>query len=490
MSIRRRCVVAGMMLTTAGLGVVQADLAHLATRVPDTANAIMLVNVREVMASPMAKSGNWEEERQKARGAGVTAAPPTADWFMMAAELDYEFMHPLWEVAAAYMPQRLTMEEVAKISGGRLDSLAGAKAVERPNDSYVVAFGPRFVGAMSPANRKNVMRWVRESRSKKAPDLSPYLAAALAAADDDVNHIVLAFDLENVLAPDEMKAGLKDSKALADSGVDQESAARIMAGIRGARLEIEIQEEAGARFRVDFDKNPASLAPAAKGLLMEVLSEHGVRVESPGQWATSIEPKSIMFEGQMSPSGLRRVFSLLDGPVGPWSAPPESGADYTPGDQPGAEATRRYFQQVIEYLNDLFIDNRAQPQSWYQVRVWVERYARQIEDLDRTGVDPDAVGFADDVAMRLREIVHVVQQAEGTANAREAMVGVGGGRGRYVRYGPYAFYEKPYAVRDRAVIQADEGIKAMRNTDVIVEDIRAISAQTRQLLTGRYGGKF
>ena len=131
----------------------------------------------------------------------MIALPEGIEWYLLAAEMDFEFMQPLWEVAVAYLPEGLTMKEVAEHSGGRLDRLAGSQAVERPNDSYVVSFGPRVVGAMSPANRPNVIRWVRESKVRKAAELSPFLNEAVDAAGDAANQLVIAFDLTGLLAP-------------------------------------------------------------------------------------------------------------------------------------------------------------------------------------------------------------------------------------------------------------------------------------------------
>ena len=114
-----------------------AQLPQLVTRVPETANSIAIINAQAV---------------RSAGGADVLSLPAGIQWYLQAAEMDFEYMQPLWEVAVAYVPDGLRMQDVAERSGGRLDRLAGSQAVERPNDSYVVSFGPRVVGAMSPAN--------------------------------------------------------------------------------------------------------------------------------------------------------------------------------------------------------------------------------------------------------------------------------------------------------------------------------------------------
>ena len=149
-----------------------AQLRQLATRVPANSNAIVVVDVQRVLSSPLAQESRWSAGRRNAARSGMLGLPPEVDWFLMAADIDYEFFEPVWEIAAAYVPNAPGMQEIADHSGGRIDRLAGSNAVQRPNDSYVVALGPRILGARSPANRQQVIRWIRESRTKQQPDLS------------------------------------------------------------------------------------------------------------------------------------------------------------------------------------------------------------------------------------------------------------------------------------------------------------------------------
>ncbi len=467
---RVSCLCLAVVLHLAVGPIASAQLPRLATRVPPTANAIAIVNA------------------QAARGpaaASVIALPEGIEWYLLAAEMDFEFMQPLWEVATAYLPEGLTMKEVAEHSGGRLDKLAGSQAVERPNDSYVVSFGPRLVGAMSPANRPNVIRWVREAKVRKASELSPFLNEAVDAAADAANQLVIAFDLAGLLAPAEVAFALESSRALADAGVDVDEAAPIVAGIVGVRLEVELKNSAQARLRLAFNDDPSPLAEVAGPLLVEILTKRGAHIKSLPGWKVRIDGEAIILEGQLSPGGLRRVHSLLSGPVGPWTEPAN---DYPTPENAMAEASRAYFQSVTGYLNDLFFDG-DRPQSMYQISVWVERYARKIEDLNTTGVDPDLKSYASDAVMSLREIGSVVERSQSRSDLREATM-YNSGRSRYGRYGAYGWFEKSYVTRDRALIRTDEALRGLRGSEVIVDDLHALTSQTRKTMTDRYGIEF
>ena len=197
--------------------------------------------------------------------------------------------------------------------------LAGSNAVERPNDSYVVAFGPKILAAMSPANRQNVTRWVRESKVKKAANLSPYLAQAVAVAETGPAQIVLAFDLGGVLAPAEVSHALAKSPMTA-ANIDPNEAATLIGGILGLRLDIEWGTPIHGRLLIEFPQQPDLLAQVAKPLLLEILAKRGVHVAALAQWTVSSRSQAIVLEGDMSSSGLRRVASIFSGPAGPWTS--------------------------------------------------------------------------------------------------------------------------------------------------------------------------
>ena len=325
-----------------------AQLQQLVTKVPRTANAVAVVNAKAILSDPSLFGGNLNSS-------GLTQLPAGIEWYLAAAEMDYEYMQPLWEVAVAYMPNKLTMDQVAARSGGRPDRLAGSDAVERPNDSYVVSFGPRVIGAMSPANRQNVIRWVRESKVKKTPDLSPYLIGAIETAEQGPDQVMLAFELTGVFAPEEVAQALAKSKAATDAGIDIDQAAKIIASIVGMRLDVTLGNSHQGRLTLGFQEDPALLVPAVQPLLVEILSKHGAQVDALAKWTATSETQAIVLSGELSPGGLRRVVSLLSGPVGPWSSTKsQTTAQTTTPESVMGEASQKYFQAVTGYLDDLF----------------------------------------------------------------------------------------------------------------------------------------
>ncbi|NOY42167.1 MAG: hypothetical protein GXP26_10065 [Planctomycetes bacterium] len=466
---------------------VHAQLEQLANRIPETANALVVIRAKDAYASPFARAQSWDQQQgQHAHRDGMIDLPAGADNLLMAAELDFEFMQPLWEVAVAHVRQMPTMKEVAARCGGRLDRLAGAQAVERPNDSFVVALGPKVIGAMSPANRQQVIRWVRKSRSRKKPALSPYLTDTLRIADDHANHIVMALDLHDILAPAEVTSELAKEKSLLGKAADLGAISKVIASIRGIRLEVELQNPPQGHLSLDFNQDAAILDKLAKPLLLNILAKYGAGIDEIKGWKVQSKGKSITLQGELSQSGLRRVLSLLSGPVGPMAsvATPEGAST----SDTIAEASQRYFQSVTNYLNDLFASN-FRPQSLYQAKVWINRYARKIDDLDDHQVDEEVVAFGLDVVDALNEIVSILDRSEMRSDLREANL-YESGRRRYARYGAYDYVEKSYVARDRQLVQADEASRGLQDTQVIVDDLRRLSAEIRKIMTKRYDRQF
>ncbi len=462
--------------------IAHAQLEQLANRVPVSANAFVVINVKSAYSSPLSRAQNWGQESLEAQRAGMIALPEEAELFLMAAEIDFEFMHPLWEIAVAHVRQMPSMQEIATRSGGRLDHFAGTDAVERPNDSFVVRLGPRVIGAMAPANRQQVARWIRDSRLRKSPELSPYLAETFKAANNPKNHVVLALELQGLLAPAEVADKLaKKYHSLLDDSANVTALSEIIAGIRGICLEVQLRSPAQARLSIDFDQDAEILAEIVKPLLMHVLAKNGAGIDDIQDWKVSPQGKSIAFEGKLSQSGLLRVFSVLSSPVGPLAASAVSGSS---SEKAAAKSSQQYFQTVTNYLNDLFFSERR-PSSLHQVKTWIQRYARKIEDLDNYQVDKEVIAFGRETVDSLQEIVRVLDRAEMRSDLRESNM-YNFGRRRYGRYGANDYFEKSYVRRDRELIQADETGRGLVAAQEIVEQLRELSAQTRQTMTQRY----
>jgi hypothetical protein len=260
----------------------RAQFESLAASVPSSANAIALVDVKRLFAAPLAAKEGWKDKYDRAFASGLCAIPPYTDRLILAAEFDYEHLQPKWELAVAELADTRTAAMIARTSKGVLDPIGKLPAVAIRDDSYVVELGGKRLGAMAPANRQAVARWLREIQSRTAPILSSYLKGSLTASEK--SQIVIAFDLEDAVPPEVIRAKLSKSETLAAKKVDLDAAAKALATLRGLALEVAVTEEAYRPFR-DAEATPpltcaAASAPAARAAL-------AVRRQSSGRAATS-----------------------------------------------------------------------------------------------------------------------------------------------------------------------------------------------------------
>src|SRR5438270_5278770 len=153
----RRWVWRIMIASGLALLVVQpasAQFRELVTKLPKSANSVMLLNVTKAVNSPMGVREGWKKKIEKSYDAGLIRVPPQATKYVIASQLDLEFMEPIWTAAIVELSEAVSLPKVAERRRGTLDSIESLAAVALPNDTYLVRFALTTVGAMQPANRQ------------------------------------------------------------------------------------------------------------------------------------------------------------------------------------------------------------------------------------------------------------------------------------------------------------------------------------------------
>ena len=301
-SIRRGSLLAGCLalaLFAAALPrVAIAQFQELVGRVPRSANAVVILNVEKAKTSPTGVAEGWAAKIEQAFRDGLIRVPPSAARFVLASQIDLEFMSPVWEAAVMDLNDAPAMALIAKAYRGETDTIEGLPAVALPQDAYVVKLGPKTLGAMSPANRQAVVRWVRESKSGAA-GLSPYLARAAGYSDRAGTEIIMALDLEGLLAPQQVANYLQSCTWLAEQKVDQVKVKDLLMTIEGVRVGVVLGTPPNGKITIDFKQN-ATLAPAvAKRLFLELLAEKGLLIGDLEAWQPEVKGTTISLAGSL-----------------------------------------------------------------------------------------------------------------------------------------------------------------------------------------------
>lgn len=224
------------------VGVVRAEVpAELLDRVPAGANALVIVDAAQLFGNPLAQRESWTAAYTDVYGSTPLLMPPDTTSMVLAAELDFQFLKPQWEVAVLEVTEPRTAESIAAKTQGEVDRIADVPAVETPFGAYVVQLAPQRYAVFAPSNRQAVARWIRQGGESPAPSMSPYLRRMAQRVRQARASMGLAIDLEQIVSVPAARAELAMSEALRAHNISADRAASH--GRRAGR------HPAGDRFR-------------------------------------------------------------------------------------------------------------------------------------------------------------------------------------------------------------------------------------------------
>ncbi len=507
-----RIAAIGLLAAAAGslswTTVVGAEFAELARRVPDDANAVIVVNAASLYASPLGQKEGWQAKYADAFEAAPMVLPPSAERGILSAEFDLASLRPDWQAAVMDLSVDPSAAEVARRRGGLADVIDGFEAVWFPGNICVIRFAPRVVGLLVPANRQEASRWAVDVKSGHTGSLSPYLEQAVGYADTVGTQVVLGIDLAGAFGEARVRAALADSQVL--QGVSPDAAAKILASIQGVKLGVLVNDKLNGALRLDFSEDAAPLAPIAKPLVLKAVAKAGAMLPEFNDWTAETKGASIELRGDLTADGMRRIFSLLALDTGAIESPGASVAETATTTTTSVDAAKasmgkaslRYFRGVSRYVEDIQRLERAN--SLDQAVVWIENYARKVESLPTRNVDPELIEYGKYVAATFRQIV---DEASGAINQADAAqqpvvtnykigwlptadtVNYGGNfQRRYAAYGNMDI--DPQATQQNIQKSEEQLYQTMTQAKQSLSQLVADNATVRTKLTEKYGLKF
>ena len=451
----------------------RAQFEPLAASVPSSANSIALVDVKRLFDSPLAAKEGWGDKYDRAFASGLCAIPPFTDRLILAAEIDYEHLQPKWELAVAELADARTAAMIARTSKGVLDPIGKLPAVAIRDDSYIVELGSKRLGAMAPANRQAVARWLRETQSRSTPALSTYLKGSLIASEK--SQIVVAFDLEDAIPPEVIRANLAASETLAAKKVDLDAAAKALAALRGLAVEVGVSDAASGRLRLHFSGDAGPLAPVAQPLLLEILGDLGAYIADIENWKVTAERERITFEGSLSTAGMRRVLALVDSPTSAILTSDNQQANKHSEGSAQAYATQQYYRSLTSILEDLRAEGKTS-KTLAQNGMWFDKWARRIDRMPIQNVDPELLEFGRAVSAGLRSMAGDIRGIGIHTSAQNAQVVAS-----YSYYGDWFYVDA-----QKRAVRAQERAKGVLSARDVYQAIENEAARIRQVLTERY----
>ena len=309
-----RCFASAMILLMA-TGPATANFYELLRRVPDSANAIVLIDVERMLMSPIAMKEKWRDQANTSERDAVHF-PINSVRYMLASKLNaVANFENLWDVALIESIDTVSLPYLSKMEGGYLDTVEGQQVVYSPRNAFFVSFKPKIVGVSFPANRQDLGRWLRSLKRHEKPQVSAYLENAVTLAHGK-DQVVVALDLGDLFTSRQVRDLLHGAESLAGKEIDLDAITKVLTSIKGVTFTAQATERLNGKMRVDFGESPSPLKEVAKALLFEAIENHGMMLDDEiKNWRVLVEAKAITLEGRLSTKGLRMLTDLIPIPT-------------------------------------------------------------------------------------------------------------------------------------------------------------------------------
>ena len=448
---------------------------ELARRIPAGANALVLIDVGQMMTTPLARDQGWSRTLEAAYVERPIFLPPEAKKLVLGAALqpNHEFLGK-WEVAVMELMEPVAVRSIARSESGYVEQVKGLATAFTPNDAAFVDLGDGVLAAARPADRQFLSRWISCAQNNSGSVLSDYLQSALPKVNDRVQ-MLLAVDLTDVLGPHDIEAKLAEVDWLVKNKSDLGAIAAVLGKLRGAVLRIAVGKDCQGQLEIDFDSDVNALGESAKPLVLNALGNLGFQTEELSKWDVSLGSRSIRMKGVLTPELQRRVFSVIELPAAKLSAE-ESSPGEASSESEIRERSLTYFAATQVRVKD--VRNNLKDLKPASVAL-MERCARSIDELPVLNVDEELVNYGDKVAETLR----VMALAKSQSGIR--------GRVRKSESSGVGYYDSGYSGLDERSTITQQELGTAQDTRVtglkLIEDG---TADIRRKMTQKYGVEF
>lgn len=447
------------------------EMAKALKHVPSNANSLAIVKVQELVNSPRGKQEQWAKKHQTEFLAGSVHVPPTTDYLIRAFDFHPEDSRVSSSYGIASFKTPIPMTKLAEHEHSRIQMVAGHPAVLTGRNSFFAQLVPGLVGVISPGYRQDLARWLRESDKGTETPMSPYLQDVVARSGD--SHIILALDFQDLVEPKAWRDRIKSSPEISGKANVVNLLADLTDKLRGVTLRIQVAETTKATVFLDFDTVVSKVAtPYLKPVFIDLLEEAGASLEDLQNAEVSAEGKTAALNFELSDAGLRHVMSmiLMPGPTAESGsdAPAPPSPDGTPATAetgPNPKASRTYYAAVNQIVDDLAAMAKKGG-NYNKTATFHDNYAKKIDDLPITGVDPDLQTWAQSVSSNLRALAVSLRGVPINVKMLE------GGLSYNVQYEPAGYRSSNYSVWSTVAWQP-----AYLNVETNQSQIRAKQAE-------------
>ena len=242
--------------------------------------------------------------------------------------------------------------------------------------------------------------------------------------------------------------------------------AQVLSSRDGIRVGVRMGEQPTGMIIVDLHGDASTISSFARPLFLQVLSDFGVLINDFQSWTFQAQGKEISLAGKLSPTGLRRLLSVVDSPVSDGVA-----ADKAACRKTEAEKSRDYFRAVLGMGDDMK-HSMENLKTVAQAGKYCENYAKRIERLPILGVDESFPQYSWFVSDLLRRVSFSVKMTGIQTGVRQA-------QGSYNTYG-YGYGNAYDAAANGRVVRAEGRSVATTDLHQVRATLISVTAEVRR----------
>jgi hypothetical protein len=475
-------------LLALGPSVAWASFQSLAERLPPATNALVAIDVEKVLNSPLATQEQWRQDMQSRWDKQPLMIPPGSARVLTAAWVKMPAMDSVWEMSLIEMDKVPTAEELAKAEGGYVDKVWDKIAACSPINAYFVPMDGKTLASLTPADRTEIVRWVRQAPKPGGNATSPYIQEVVSTLGEKTD-ILMAMDLEAAFGLPNIRRFLANTEIPELPKNQHDDVAAILSTLKGLTLDIKVDKDIRGKLTLHLDRDTDRLRLSANPLTLEVLRAAGMRLDDLKDWNFAVSGKQVRAEGKLSRPALRQLLSVVQSPIPAATSAPKAPPSGQPTTDP-VVASQRYYKSICTML-----DGISAAASAKDMAVWIRNTSRRIDQLPILNVDPALVEWGALVGTKLKQAGGVMGVAQTQINSRVAGVMDPDYGGSY--YDSNGYYVNNYnsaaaenANRQRRQVALEQRGQAQAQALEIVNSVAATRPKIRAEMVAKYKVEF
>ena len=132
------------LVALAGPAFADEPLAEMLRRVPGSTNALAVIDVKALNASPIARREGWRDRRQVLTD-GTSFLPKNVDRIVLSSTIDFSVFHNVSNVTLVDLAINATTEALIANERGTRDQVGGREVVWTPRNAYMVLLKARLL---------------------------------------------------------------------------------------------------------------------------------------------------------------------------------------------------------------------------------------------------------------------------------------------------------------------------------------------------------